>query len=813
MMPALSHAARRWARRRLTSPALLVFLVTFGVYAALVPWMARAWQRSGDEPDYLVAAHSLAIDADLDLANNYAQRHYEGFYSEYYLNPHTVQRADGQSVLTHNLGLSLLIAPAYAAGGLHGVLYLLALLAALLSSNVYLLGYQLTGNAIAAAAGWAAVSFTPPVLWYSFLVYPEMVGGLCVLVALRNLLALEASVGVREYGGVGDRHGNGWGVAARVGLSLAVLPWLSSRFLPMWGVLGALALWRAYIARRADRGRQAAWLGAALVGGAGLAGYMLFSFWLYGSASPAASYAGPIPLAVERSFALLRVSRGLLGWLFDTQRGLLVSAPIYIAAAWGVLAMLRRKPMAAITILALFAAALLPVAVWGGFWTGWEYSARFLVVVLPALGAGVAYLWAAGRRAVVVPVTVLLFALSLSAGQAVMQQPLRGIISSPVEQLKRAVGLDLAPVVPAMARYAFIPAGTGAAVGSELPPDVAGTLALVAAPATSGAPVGPGALTWQVPAGQSGIVIRQVDLPEFPFGWYRARLPLAAPGAEPDTPVARIRIFSPSGGEYYSQTIYGRDLAQNGSGAFEFGFHSPLYNGWGFPPTFLVSATGQSELQLGMLSIEPDRFRSLGLAAAWLSGLALLGLLVAAGASQPRPWRFAPPAAVNLGLALIALGVLGWSLRPQPRTYAAVDVQRTTGLVVADPLAYRGQAMEADPLAGQEPGRLAYTHPEIYEPGRYRLSASLFPLAADASTADPAAVIAALRVLGSDANAFAMQWEITAASLPAEGPSGAGYQLISFEFDNPRQQALTFFLDYTGAAGLRGDRILVEPIR
>jgi hypothetical protein len=81
------------------------------------------------------------------------------------------------------------------------------------------------------------------------------------------------------------------------------------------------------------------------VAGAGLLGYMLFSAWLYGSASPAASYAGPIPLAVERSFALLRVGRGLLGWLFDTQRGLLITAPIYIAALWGAGLLLVRKPL------------------------------------------------------------------------------------------------------------------------------------------------------------------------------------------------------------------------------------------------------------------------------------------------------------------------------------------------------------------------------------------------------------------------------------------------------------------------------------
>ncbi len=50
-----------------TPSAFPVFFLTFAVYAALVPWMVKAWQRTGDEPHYLLAAHSLAFDGDLDF--------------------------------------------------------------------------------------------------------------------------------------------------------------------------------------------------------------------------------------------------------------------------------------------------------------------------------------------------------------------------------------------------------------------------------------------------------------------------------------------------------------------------------------------------------------------------------------------------------------------------------------------------------------------------------------------------------------------------------------------------------------------------
>jgi hypothetical protein len=352
-----------------------------------------------------------------------------------------------------------------------------------------------------------------------------------------------------------------------------------------------------------------------------------------------------------------------------------------------------------------------------------------------------------------------------------------------------------------MARYAFIPAGQGAAVGAPI----------AAAASDTGEGLGGAvttrltdALTWQVPAGESGLVLRQVDLPEFPFGWYSARLPLAAPGAAADTAVARIKVFSPQGGDYFSTTILGRDLPADG--LYRFSFHSPLYNGWGYPPTLLVSATGQSALQLGMLAIEPDLFRSLGLASLWLLGLVLAGLLVTWGARRPRPRVSAPHPLLALGLALLALGSFGLSLRPQPRTYVAVDLQRTVGDPVADPAAYRGRAIQAAPSAGHEPGKLAYTFAEPYGAGHYRLTVSVAVLPGS-DPLDPTAILGSARVFGTDAAALALRWDFTAAGIPADGR----YYSLHFLFDNPKAQALIFVLDYAGTAGLKVDRLIVTP--
>ncbi len=793
---------------------LPVFLASLAVYVALVPWMGRVWTRGGDEPHYLLAAHSLVVDGDLDLRNNYTERHYANFYSEYYLNPHIRVRADGQQVLTHNLGLSFIIAPAYAVGGFTAVLYFLAAVGALLAAQVYLLGRELTGSWAAGAVGWAAVMFTPPVAWYVFLVYPEAVAALGLIVAVRVALTGARPLTVQTIATASRSSGSGENTGAALphsptlphillfGLGLAILPWLSSRFLPAMGLLAAWALWRAW------RERSWRWVAGAALALAGLGSYMLFSFWLYGSASPAASYAGPTPLAVERSFALLRVGRGLLGWLFDTQRGLLITAPIYMAALWGAALLVARRPLAGLMVLAPFGAALLPVAAWGGFWLGWEYSARFLIAALPLLGAGVAYLWAAGRRAVVIPLVAVLFAASAWVGGRVFEQPLRGIISSPIEQLKEWVNLE--PITPAMARYAYIPAGREAAAGRAIAGADSGRDVQLGGAVTTAITEAP---TWETAAGESGIVLRQVDVPEFAFGWYTAHLPLEAPGAPPDTPIATIRVFSPSGGDYFAATVLARDLPPDG--VYRFGFFSPLYNGWGFPPTVLVSATGQSALRVGLLRIEPDLFRSLGLAGIWLAAIVVIGIVVVAtarlkstvrakGATRPFDGR---RGVLVAALAVVAAASFGWSHLPQTRVYATVDQQRTVGDIVADEAAYGGRTMLAEPGRGHEAGRLAYTYSEIYAGGRYQLTVSLAALPTNAAL-DPAAVLAGVRVVGSDAEVLAERWEIRAADLPADGQ----YYSLHFDFNNPVSEALTFFVEYSGAAGLKADRIIVTPL-
>ena len=67
---------------------LLLFFVTLVVYFQLIPYLLYTWAITGDEPHYLLAAHSLVYDHDLDLANNYADQDYASFYPSALLDPH-----------------------------------------------------------------------------------------------------------------------------------------------------------------------------------------------------------------------------------------------------------------------------------------------------------------------------------------------------------------------------------------------------------------------------------------------------------------------------------------------------------------------------------------------------------------------------------------------------------------------------------------------------------------------------------------------------------------------------------------------------
>jgi hypothetical protein len=85
---------------------------------------------AGDEPHYLLIAHSLVVDHDLKVSNNYEQADYLTYYAGP-LRPHYAPPArDGSLYSGHAPGLPVLVAPALAIGGYRAVVLWVAAIAA-----------------------------------------------------------------------------------------------------------------------------------------------------------------------------------------------------------------------------------------------------------------------------------------------------------------------------------------------------------------------------------------------------------------------------------------------------------------------------------------------------------------------------------------------------------------------------------------------------------------------------------------------------------------------------------------------------------
>src|SRR5262249_38814459 len=202
-------------------PGWLLFGAALTFYAMLATRTPGPAGPQGDEPHYLVMAHSLWKDGDLDLADEFSHQDYAAFFPGR-LSPHpSPANPPGHLYSLHSPGLPLLILPGYALGGLHGAQLVLCAVAALAGVLVHRVARAAAGDK-AAAIAWAVFAFTPPVPVYAVSIYPEMPAALATAVVL--LVA---------------RGTPGWGSVLAAAFAAGAVPWLHSKFLPL-GALGLL---------------------------------------------------------------------------------------------------------------------------------------------------------------------------------------------------------------------------------------------------------------------------------------------------------------------------------------------------------------------------------------------------------------------------------------------------------------------------------------------------------------------------------------------------------------------------------------------
>lgn len=380
------RAIERWTLPRVAAAVFAATAVVSGLAASQLT--RTALFPAGDEPHYLVIAQSLWRDGDLKIENNHERNDYREYFPRE-LEPHYLTRgADEEIYSIHPVGLPVLLAPVYAAGGYDAVVLVLILMAAAAATAAWWWTMGALNAPGAATFAWAAIVCSAPFLFNTFTVYPEIAAALAVMIAV--VLAVRT-----------DPTRSGGGTWLAIGLACASLPWLSTKYAPMSAVMALVVfgrLWTRPLGSFLTNRRV--WAVAAPYG-LSLGGWFAFFHAIWGVPLPQAPY-GSLTQTTP-----LNLIVGAPGLLFDQEYGLLAFAPVYVLAATGLVVMwrtggeLRRQ---AVEILMIFGGLLGTVGAFGIWWGGTSAPARplasgLLLLALPIAAAFRAAPAGSARRA------------------------------------------------------------------------------------------------------------------------------------------------------------------------------------------------------------------------------------------------------------------------------------------------------------------------------------------------------------------------------------------------------------------------------
>ena len=366
--------------------ALLGAAVALACAAGIPGRAAHGAQTTGDEPQYLLTAISLAEDRDLDIADELAARRWRAFH-EAELPEQTRPLAGGRRLSPHDPLLPLLLAVPVLLGGWVGAKLALAAMAGALAALTLWVAVRRLGTPVPAAllvVGLAGLSC--PLAIYGTQVYPEVAGALAVTAGIAAL----------------TRPGRP--AAGLLGLAVVALPWLSVKYTPVAAALAALGLGQLVLAGE----RRRAVLLAVGLGVAGVA-FLAAHRALYGGWTPYAAgdhFTGGELTVIGFEPNYLGRSTRLVGLLVDRNFGLAAWQPLWLCAVPALAALLRRRP-------AGWAALALPLGIGWLVATflaltmhGWWPPGRQVVAVLPTLVLALAW-WAGQGRARLAAVALL----------------------------------------------------------------------------------------------------------------------------------------------------------------------------------------------------------------------------------------------------------------------------------------------------------------------------------------------------------------------------------------------------------------------
>lgn len=367
------------------------------VYGLLVPWVAMTLPLAGDEPQYLLIAHSVLVDHDVDLRNNFERGDYRAFHPG-----HLSPQGQGAGVSAHGLGFPVLLLPGYAVGGRLGAMWLVAVLAALLSLNIYWFCLELSGSPRASLQAWALSAFTVPIVIYAHQLFPEIAAALATLYAYRQFRAHPLPSPRARLGGI---------------LATFGVIFVKIRYAPI-----VLVLW-AYLVFRQLRDERRVWRWALALVAFVVTLPVVDLAWFDGSVvmTRFGDSSQWLHLIQPNRFHLV----GPLGLLFDQKAGLLFYSPIYLFALLGLVLLIRDRRsdggvIAAASAIYLYVLIAHAEERWHGEFSP---SPRYLVVLLPLLAGPMAVAFDRCRGRFVGAARIALGAYSLAIAATLLLMP------------------------------------------------------------------------------------------------------------------------------------------------------------------------------------------------------------------------------------------------------------------------------------------------------------------------------------------------------------------------------------------------------
>jgi hypothetical protein len=371
-------------KRRCTLAATAVAVYVFG--GGLL-WYHH-YSLSGDQTSYLIETVSLLRHRSVNTSaviESGEYREFEPSADKRLLTVDTVPVRGVNGFPARDFGVSLYALPGYILAKLDGARLTVALAAILMAAMVFRLVEKLGVSSGAGVLAWAGTCFSLPVLHYSSMFYPELLGAALIAAGIFLLQGpLTASRGLA------------------MSICVALLPTISARYWTLAAPLALLCFVRLAAARR--------WkLLPFLV----MPAFVLIAaeVWVnkvvYGIAVPNAGYVlvlrGASPAIYNQASPF--ASNFLKGWVgiwLDKNWGACASAPLFLLALAGIPALwLRSKTLATqfCVLIGPYFVATASTTLWTG---GGAALPRYLVPLLPLFALPLAAILDNGFTAVAV---------------------------------------------------------------------------------------------------------------------------------------------------------------------------------------------------------------------------------------------------------------------------------------------------------------------------------------------------------------------------------------------------------------------------